>query len=216
MLKILIFASCLFGIHGWFPAEYPSYCTKDVSAREIPPLTVEQSAKVSSLKQLQVMIRHGARTPYQKYTCWNDYDISWNNCNVTELMLPSPSYTSQVRPSTWLFRKVFDGSDNFLGGNCLTGQLLGEGYKQEEANGKYLSAAYLQNTNPLLNLFPTNQWEDIDTDTEIYLRGDDQERTLLSGQTLLHTFFNVSEETIIDWHTGTHLMSHAHVTQYII
>eukprot|EP01034_Spumella_vulgaris_P040265 gene40265-49792_t len=79
-------------------------------------------------------------------------------------MIPSNSYSTQSRAAPWLFRKLYDGSPNELGGDCLTGQLLGEGY--------------------------------------IYLRSDDIQRTLMSGQTLMSAFFNVSGEVEVPWHTG--------------
>ncbi len=103
-------------------------------------------------------------------------------------MLESPSYTSPSRPSTWLFRKIYDGSANYLKGNCYTGQLLLEGYKQLEAVGKTLLNAYVGGH---LKLFPTNQWSQINATEYIYLRSDDEQRTLMSGQILMHTFFNV-------------------------
>lgn len=180
---------------AWFPSYYPQYCTKDLSKRKIPPLTASQLALVNELEQVQVIVRHGARTPYAKFSCWKDYDVTWNNCNVTELMLASPSMTDESRPAPWLFRKLYDGSPNFLGGNCFTGQLLSDGYTQEEAVGSSLLEAYLQNSNPALNLFNTSVWTDIDTDEEVYLRSDDEQRTLMSGQILMHTFFNVSFKT---------------------
>eukprot|EP01042_Synura_sphagnicola_P029618 gene29618-38194_t len=121
-------------VHAWSPSYYPQYCLKDVNERKIPPLTAAQQAKVASLEQVQVLIRHGARTPYMKYPCWEDYSVTWNNCNVTELMLASPSYTDPNRLSPWLFRKLYDGSPDALGGNCYTGQLISEGYNQEIAN----------------------------------------------------------------------------------
>lgn len=125
----------------------------------------------------------------------------WNNCNVTELMLASPSLTDPNRPAPWLFRKLYDGSPNYFNGNCYTGQLVSEGYTQEEANGQYLYDAYL-GPNANMKLFPTNSWTDIDTDSLVYLRSDDEQRTLMSGQILLHTFFNITEEVIVPWHTG--------------
>lgn len=40
--------------------------------------------------------------------------------------------------TTGLFRKKYDAypSDNALGGTCMEGQLLEEGYEQEQANGR--------------------------------------------------------------------------------
>jgi len=68
----------------WSPAEYPPYCSKNMTEREIPPLNTTNSNL--ELKQLQVLIRHGARTPYAYFYCWEDYAVTWN-CNVTELMV---------------------------------------------------------------------------------------------------------------------------------
>lgn len=175
------------------PSTIPEYCSKDISSKNIPPLNANELLQVSELKQVQIMIRHGARTPYGLFPCWNNYDVIWNNCNVTELMVESPSYTAQTRPSPWLFRKLYDGSANYLGGNCLTGQLLLEGYEQEETNGNILRAAYIDGALPL---FSTNVWEELNTTTDMYLRSDDETRTLMSGQILLHTFFNVRNMSI--------------------
>lgn len=111
-------------------------------------------------------------------------------------MLASPSYNSQQRPAKWLFRKLYDGSPNYLGGNCQTGQLLLDGYLQHQQNGLYLNDAYIRNSNANLNIFPTSNWEDINNGADIYLRSDDEERTLLSGQVLMNGFFNVSYQSL--------------------
>ena len=194
IFQTFLFLSLCGQLLAWFPAEYPIYCNKNTTLRQIPPLTPDQAKYVNNLEQVQVIIRHGARTPYTNYPCWKGYDVSWNNCNVTELMLASPSYTDPNRPAPWLFRKLYDGSPNYLGGNCYTGQLIYDGYTQEEANGQYLYDAYL---NSEFNLFPTNEWTSIDTDSLIYLRSDDEQRTLMSGQILLHSMFNVSNNLFL-------------------
>ena len=180
---------------AWFPSYSPQYCSHDhsIESRRIPELSASQQANVANIEQVQVMLRHGARTPYTNYSCWLDYDVIWNNCNVTELYLASPSYNSLKRPAEWLFRKLYDGSPNYLGGNCLTGQLLYEGYKMEETNGNILYNAYLNGT---YNIFDTDVWEDIDTNYQMYLRSDDEQRTLMSGQIVLHTMFNVRQPAI--------------------
>jgi len=88
---------------------------------------------------------------------------------VTEVEQATPSYTSQTVPAKYLFRKIYDGSANNLGGNCLTGQLISDGYYQHEYNGQWLQDAYLEQTDSKLNLFPTIQWDDIDSENLIYL-----------------------------------------------
>lgn len=201
MFGILILFSSITGTTGWKPSTYPDYCSKDIATRNmIPPLSDDQRALVSELKQVHVMIRHGARTPYTDYSCWKDYSklVSWNNCNITELMVASDSYTSTDISSLWLFRKIYDGSPNALGGNCLTGQLIQDGFDQQKENGRILAATYL---NGFLPLFPSGRWEDL-SEGEVYLRSDDEQRTLMSGQILVQNMFQVRKETIVPWHTG--------------
>lgn len=200
MPKLILFLAILVGTTiAWVPSYSPEYCLKNLNKRKIPPLTAEQRARVSSLEQVQVLIRHGSRTPYKKYSCWEDYTVTWNNCNVTELMIASPSYTDPNRPAPWLFRKLYDGSEDALGGNCYTGQLVSDGYNQEVANGQFLRQAYLESDLPLFN---TTVWTQINTDEEVYLRSDDEQRTLMSGQLLVHGMFNISQQIIVPWHTG--------------
>lgn len=60
------------------------------------------------LLQVQVVARHGSRTPYKVYdpTCWSGYGFVWN-CNVTE-MTQAGSTDGGVDgdPAPWIFRKV--------------------------------------------------------------------------------------------------------------
>jgi 2-phosphoxylose phosphatase len=189
LVVCLVLSFSLSAVHGYLPSFNPEYCSKDYESKSIPALSATQLTQVDSLAQVQVMIRHGARTPYALFPCWKNYDVTWNNCNVTELMMESPSYTSMDPGADWLFRKIYDGSANYLGGNCLTGQLLLEGYNQELSNGIHLNEAYMQGD---LKLFPTAVWDEIDNSAEVYLRSDDEQRTVMSGQLLVHTMFNVS------------------------
>lgn len=186
---IAIIAVCFASaVYAYFPSFEVEYCHHNFDTRNIPELEASEKAQVKSLEQVQVVVRHGARTPWKAYQCWEGYSVTWTDCNVTELMLESPSYTSQSRPATWLFRKIYNGSPNYLKGNCYTGQLLLEGFRQEEAVGTSLYNAYIAGD---LKLFPTNVWSSINSTEYIYLRSDDEQRTLMSGQILMHTFFNV-------------------------
>lgn len=187
-LLLLLFTA----IEAYLPPqdELSTLCNHDYyTSRAIPPLTTAQRARVQSLQQVQVIIRHGARTPWIPYPCWKDYDIIWNDCNVTELMVESPSLYDPNRPSPALFRKIYDASPTYLKGNCFTGQLLPEGYQQQQANGRTLQSAYLEGDLPL---FPTKHWHAIDHEELVYLRSDDEQRTLMSGQILVQHLFNVS------------------------
>jgi hypothetical protein len=165
--------------------------------RDIPPLSTQEQQQIDQLLQVQVVIRHGARTPYMKYSCWKEYDIHWDHCNVTEVMYTSPS--SFETSTNWLFRKLYDGSPNSLGGNCKTGQLLQDGYDQETANGRILRKAYIGPSH--YHLLKSHLWE-MNNPKKIYFRSDDEQRTLMSGQSLVHSFFEIHEQVIIDWHTG--------------
>lgn len=180
----------------YYTPEPPPYCSADMSTRDIPPLTDEQAAKVTKLVQVQAVIRHGSRTPYAPLPCWKNYDVSWNDCNVTDLMLGSDSYTSQNFPANWIFRKKYDGSPNELGGNCMTGQLIGRGFEQELELGRILEAAYVGNgTNANLRLFPSNDWDSINA-SRVYLRADDSQRTLMSGELLMTALFNKTAPSV--------------------
>ena len=185
---------------SYYPSTPPAYCSTNSSVRSIPPLSAADMALVDSLLQVQVLIRHGSRTLDEVESCWNNYNITWNNCNCTTLQIPSNSYTSSNVAQPWLFRKLYDGSPNDLGGNCETGQLLGFGYEQQQDNGRILRAAYL-NTSSKLSLFNTTIINDIPSG-QLYFRSDDVPRTLMSGQTLLSTMFNATNEIIIPWHLG--------------
>lgn len=198
----LVFLSCI-GCSAWKPKHFPYYCSKDMSSRQIPPLSASEQEKVSNIKQVQTIIRHGSRTPYNLFSCWEDYHVTWQNCNITEIMLASPTMTGEDVPKTWYFRKLYDGSPNLLGGNCFTGQLLSEGYEQEVSNGEALRAAYVGDSS--LQLFRNTTWGDFDL-SKIYLRSDDEQRTLMSGQILIHSMFNISNDAVIDWHTGDYAL----------
>ena len=195
----------------------PLYCSHgDLrSDRAIPKLTHEESAKVSHLKQLVVLIRHGARTPYSKLTCWKGYDTVWNDCGVSEMVVPSDSYTDPMHLplSKWLFRKVFDGSPTWLGGNCQTGQLIEEGYRQELQLGQALKDKFIGSDDSSkgdFKLFATDDYVQAVGSDHVYFRSDNLERTFLSAQTLLSGMFpstsSYSKEVIIDWHTGDYAL----------
>ncbi|CAM9356698.1 unnamed protein product [Pylaiella littoralis] len=189
---------------------YPTYCAKDMDVNAIPPL--EDSVKQSfggdvslgnvELLQVHAMIRHGARGPYTQPRCWEGYDMQWD-CNVTEVVSPSLSVDDGGVTATGLFRKRYDAfpSDNALGGTCMAGQLLDEGYEQEQANGRrHLKAAYLC-SEPSCLLAEDATAKDLQDSGALYLRSDDEQRTVMSGQILTASMLDVSG-AVVDWHTG--------------
>lgn len=181
---------------AFMPTETPDYCSHDMNSREIAPLNTSRTNL--ELIQVQTVVRHGARTPYGSFYCWENYEVPWN-CNVTELMVANPHVEGLNVQENWLFRKLYDGSPNALGGNCLTGQLLTEGYFQETVNGNHLRDAYIGAG--ALKLYPNNDLTTVDP-SSYYFRSDDVQRVLMSGQLVVHGMFNVTQETVLPWHTG--------------
>ena len=172
---------------------------------EIPPLTEFQREKVDRILQVQALIRHGARAPYAKFSCWKDYNISWSSCNVTEIVSPMSDWHEKNRYSLLQFRKLYDGSPNILGGNCGIGHLLSEGYVQSKWNGVHLRSRYWgdgidSNDSSRLSLFDSILNDDISQ--KIYLRSDDESRTLMSGQIAAQYLFNTTTPFTVNWHTG--------------
>lgn len=71
------------------PTYYPTYCSKAgpdlAKLRSIPALTAEARSLGIRLIQVNTLIRHGARTPADKYNCWKNYNPQWN-CSVQEIV----------------------------------------------------------------------------------------------------------------------------------
>lgn len=158
------------------------YCSEPsaMQSRGIPPISDD-----SQLIQAIVVIRHGARTPYTPLKCWNGYNTRWD-CNLTTDML--------VPDKPVVFEKRYDGlmqdpdSQNGLGGTCLTGQLIEQGVKQELVNGIHLRNAY---GGVLFN-----------STKDIYLRSDDEQRTLVSLQVLVGGLLDGNATTPLTIHTA--------------
>ena len=116
---------------AFMPSEIPSYCAHHITKanRGIPTLNSNESSLVSELAQVQVLMRHGARTPYTSLACWQGYDIQWTGCRVHTLEAPSIASEKDYSfsPSPIQFRKMYDDGVNLLPGTCQVGQLLYEG-----------------------------------------------------------------------------------------
>lgn len=111
---------------GFSPTDTPRYCTEEIgSTGVVPPLSDAELLLVSSLKQVQVLMRHGARIPWSAKRCWQDYNLSWTDCRVH--VVEAPSVSSGQMPPMMQFRKVYDGVGNALGDKCQLGQLLYKG-----------------------------------------------------------------------------------------
>jgi len=119
----------------------------------------------------------------------------WNcTLNFDEIPDIDPYATSETVGR--LYRKIYDAGRNVYPGNCMMGQLTQNGYAQQVGNGKILRLAYVE-TIPLLNssLNPA----------EVYIRSDDEPRTVQSAHSLMLGFFPPDETTnvaeLINLHT---------------
>eukprot|EP01132_Coremiostelium_polycephalum_P000787 gene787-978_t len=124
-----------------------------------------------TLKMVQVLTRHGDRTPLYS-TLKSNMDV-WN-CTLGFYLNPSQnSQQQQLTDVDRIFRKVYLPGRNYFPGNCSTGQLTSVGYEQHLALGQMLRTLYVdkyQLLSPTLDL------------SEIYVRSTDVPRTVQSAQ----------------------------------
>jgi hypothetical protein len=191
---------------------------EQMQARNIPPLQ-DNGPRVGEtrLRHVTSIIRHGARTVFGNAHCWDGYwddpeSAIWD-CDLTTLLaLPTPQRVQEEEEATtmtadttmFLFEKKYDalhdsehGFTNLLNGTCQEAQLLLQGYEQQLTNGQHLRNAYLYqggtySHDERMRLFDTSQktaqldpWDE----HNLYLRSDDDQRTLMSGQVLLRGLF---------------------------
>ncbi len=197
-------------------------CSHDYTVRKIPPLA--DSLKVFdpllsidhdvNMSQIQVLIRHGARTLIND--CWENYNYSWD-CNATKLVQPSTDRTNELlKKPTALFRMMYGdgvlGTETVLNGTCEFGQITDEGYDQQVKNGEILLDAYICEGGGCL--LKSNKVEDLeDISQDLWLTSDDVPRTIMSGQVLTSALFDTTgtgEEgvNILQWHTGDRSIEH--------
>lgn len=185
--------------------------------------TTASSNPSSRLVHVTAIIRHGARTPTHPHLCWDGYwdgsEGIWD-CQLKTVLSTRPySYpnngtdennNNNVDKAFYLVEKVYDAFQgdavdspykNNLNGTCQAGQLIQQGYEQQQVNGQLLRAAYVydgKNSNdkpqdPRLRLFDTSSplppevWPF--SPENLRFRSDDDQRTLASGQILLSTMF---------------------------
>ncbi|KAL4087200.1 hypothetical protein PRIC1_013097 [Phytophthora ramorum] len=185
---------------GWAPHRYCN-AMDGIEATRIPPLTPEQAEVVESLEQVQIIARHGARAPYARLFCWdspkhNPMNTEWD-CTTTSVSSQDINQDEKSKGFGRLYRKSYMGGHNILKGDCVVGGLLPLGRQQHKINGQFLRDAYVGD-GPL-KLFPTANLSHLELN-EIYLRSDDQERTLGSGQALIDGLFPVDGTLSLELH----------------
>jgi hypothetical protein len=113
------------------------------------------------------------------------------------------STASTADTSMFLFEKKYDalhdpvhGFTNLLNGTCQEAQLILQGYEQQLTNGQLLRNAYLYqggtySHDERMRLFDISSKAELEPwdERNLYLRSDDDQRTLMSGQVLLRGLF---------------------------
>lgn len=153
----------------------PHYCHVGMDWGPIPA----RPAKATELLQVQVFIRHGARTQSDSTFCWEGDNEGNYTCGLYYL-------ENSIRsggPMTWPFRTEYMQGRNGLPGNCLTGQLVEEGFEMERSNGRRLREAYVDRERFLPVTLPFASHADLDS--TLFFRSTDVPRTKQSAMALI-------------------------------
>ncbi|CAK0886685.1 unnamed protein product [Prorocentrum cordatum] len=141
----------------------------------------------SQLLQVQVFIRHGARTQCStKPACWaaEDQDTGSYTCDLSFMENTVLGVDGAGGPAGPFFRTVYLPGRNALpgGGNCMVGQLVKSGFDMEVQNGQRLREAYVDREG-----FLPVALADVDPEVfmkDFFLRSTDVPRTRQSGMAL--------------------------------
>jgi len=127
------------------------------------------------LRQVQVITRHGARTPFQDLPRSN---YVWN-CRLSENSRPDYNQMAQEDVSR-VYRKRYIRNREILPGNCSLGQLTYNGYAEHLDLGRSFRKTYVEQFHFLNETFNAN---------EFFVRSTDSPRTLASAQSQLLGFY---------------------------
>jgi len=169
-----------------------SYCSDDVSSRAIETLSAADQARVSLLKQVQVMHRHGARSTAYVDECFGNYSVEMDCSELHEVIGSSTSKGDDHGTG----KIMYDLGGNVYEGTCTHGQLTETGAEQEIQNGRNLKDAYV-GSNRKINLY--NSIPDISEQTFLYTT--DYMRT---RQSILHTlkgYFEYNSNLDVEIHS---------------
>lgn len=205
---------------GWQPHAYCNDLDL-MDATRIEPLTVEQQGRVEALQQVQIVARHGARAPYYRVFCWdhkenNPMNAEWD-CTTSSVSSQDIGF-KQPNGVGRLYGKAYLHGQNILSGTCTVGGLLPLGRQQHLKNGQLLQDAYI-GKGPF-KLFEHSNLSQLPID-QIFLRSDDQERTLGSGHALLDGLFPPEESTSSSvakmplWHVVDYAADHVNTNDAI-
>jgi len=175
----------------------PPYCSFDMSARGVPPVSDPTRLKGYGLSSVLAVVRHGARAPCAQVSCWPGFtsDLDWG-CDYNDLSAPLSALNNKSEPWT-LFEKTATERDGTPPGMCVLGQLLPEGLAQHEANGDALRAAYVGDNPAVASLVKKRE---VLAPGDFFFRSSDLPRTIASGQQLASAFLRESLPRRVKWH----------------
>ncbi|ETW03570.1 hypothetical protein H310_04983 [Aphanomyces invadans] len=173
-------------------ADYP-YCSNHVEENVITPLPHPDKY---TLQQVQIVMRHGARTLATRSSCWAGYNVTWS-CNAKFRVSPQLDNATSLHH---VYDTRYMDGETALKGNCHIGQLLDEGYAQEFQNGRTFRQAYVDTG----ALFPDNKPADLTNPDDVFLSSTDMHRTVMSGQLVVDAMFPPTRPSsaLVPWHVG--------------
>jgi acid phosphatase len=125
--------------------------------------------EAGQLRLLQVLVRHGARTPVVG-VCPKDNSI-WTCSDMTNAEKPSANNGNTLYIKNWIPNR------NFYNGNCGRGVLTKRGYDQHIRNGQYLKSTF--------STFLPSRINKQSFESKFYVRSTNVPRTFLSAESLL-------------------------------
>jgi len=176
-LAILLSLACI-------NAQKPAYC-------QAPLATPSENTDGMTLEMVQVLMRHGDRTPLYS-TLLPNMD-QWD-CSLSTFMLPSQNAQEEALSNVnRLFRKVYMPNREYLPGNCSVGQLTSLGFSQHLQLGQAFQSLYIEKYGLLSSTLNPN---------EMYFRSTDVPRTLQSAQAQITALYpSASNPGIINLNT---------------
>lgn len=160
-----------------FVTSLPNYCGRSPGISPSAP-----SAIAGTLKQVQVVMRHGDRMIAEGDSCWPN-DTAVFTCDLTSTSVPNLDLDQTMTNVQRLYRKNFVFGEEDYAGNCGLGELTDFGYQQQYENGQTIRQLYIESVPFLSN--QTNP-------SEFYIFTDEIDRCVASAQGLFLGLYPVS------------------------